>query len=67
MSDINILKFFMSRKRFTSTYNTLPKDLFDIDTVNFLKWFQYYYKKYSEDTGINVDKLSTLMKLDKGT
>lgn len=65
--DLNILKFFMKRKQFTSTYSTLPKELFDVDTVTMLKWFQHYYKKYPEDSTIVVDKLITLMKLDKGT
>ena len=67
MYDLNILKFFMKRKQFMSTYSTLPKELFDIDTVTMLKWFQHYYKKYPDDSAVNVDKLITLMKLDKGT
>lgn len=67
MQDINILRYFMNRKQFSSTFNTLPQDLFDIDTVNMLKWYKYYYKMYKDDANINVEKLTTLMKLDKGT
>lgn len=67
MYDLDIMKFFMKRKVFLSTYNTLPKGLFDVDTLNMLKWFSHYYQQYREDASINVDKLITLMKLDKGT
>lgn len=67
MYDIDILRFFMNRKQFLSTYNALPKDMFDVDTVNMLKWFEYYYKQYSEDANVNVQKLTTLMKLDSST
>lgn len=65
--DIDILRYFMQRKQFSSTYNTLPKELFDVDTVNMLRWFQHYYKMYKDDASINVQRLTTLMKLDKGT
>lgn len=64
-SDINVLRFFMNRKVFTSTYSTLPVGLFDVDTTNLLKWFKYYYSKYKDDAIINVDKFSTLLKLEK--
>ena len=67
MFDINILRYFLNRKQFSSTYNTLPQGLFDVDTVTMLKWFKHYYTKYKDDANINVDKLTTLMKLDKGT
>lgn len=66
-SDINVLRFFMNRKQFVSTYNALPKDLFDIDTVNMLKWFKHYFTKYKDDATINIEKLTTLMKLTQGT
>lgn len=64
-SDINVLRFFMSRKQFTTTYKSLPQGLFDGDTTNMLKWFKYYYSKYKEDTSINVDKFATLLKLEQ--
>lgn len=67
MQDLNVLRFFMSRKQFVSSFSTLPQDLFDIDTVSMLKWFQYYYKQFKDDAHINVDRLTTLMKLDKAT
>ena len=66
MSDIDILRYFMSRKQFQSTYNSLPTGLFDLDTLNVLKWFKYYYQKYKDDGSINVDKLTMLIKLDSG-
>lgn len=66
MSDIDILRYFMSRKQFQSTYNSLPQGLFDFDTVNVLKWFKHYYQKYKDDGSINVDKLAMLIKLDSG-
>lgn len=66
MQDLDVLRYFMKRKQFNSTYNTLPTGLFSLDTVNLLKWFKLYYAKYKEDAHINVEKLATLMKLEKG-
>ena len=67
MSDINLLRYFMNRKQYASTVNALPKEMFDIDTTNMLKWYRKYFSSYKDDANINVDKLTTLMKLDRGT
>ena len=67
MSDINLLRYFMNRKQYVSTVNALPKEMFDIDTTNMLKWYRKYFSSYKDDANINVDKLTTLMKLDRGT
>lgn len=67
MLDVNLLRYFTDAKAFKNTYSALPTELFSIDVVTMLKWFQLYYKRYPEDNHVVVDKLSMLMKLDKGT
>lgn len=65
--DIDVLRFFMEQKYFQSTRKVYPDEMFDsAEIVAFLKWFEFYFKTYREDKFVDVDKLSTLMKLDKG-
>ena len=66
-SDIDVLRFFMEAKYFHSHLGSLPHELFDSNVRGFLKWFEYYFKTYRKDKHIDVDKLTLLMKLDKGT
>lgn len=66
-NDIDVLRFFMEAKYFQSHLGSLPTELFDPNVRGFLKWFEYYFKTYREDKFIDVDKLTLLMKLDKGT
>ena len=66
MQDINLLRYFTEAKQLRSHLGQLPDVLMTPDVKAMLKWFQYNFKKYPEDTHISVDKLSLLMKLDSG-
>ena len=66
IQDINLLRYFTEAKQLRSHINQLPEALITPDVKVMLKWFQFYFKKYPEDTHVNVDKLSLLMKLDSG-
>lgn len=67
MEDIDLLRFSMNRKQFQTTFNMIDEDIFSYDVVSMLKWFKYYFKTYTDDANVNIEKLSTLMKLDKST
>lgn len=64
MSDFNLLRCLMTAKQFTSTRSAVPDELCDINTITMLKWFQLYFKRYPDDVKINVETLSTLIRLE---
>lgn len=63
MSDLNLLKVMLNRKDFISNYSSLPKDSYDAMTRWMLDWLEKYYKAYESDTSIDVDKLSSYIRI----
>lgn len=63
MSDLNLLRVLMNRKQFKSSASAVPHEQYDSNTVAMLKWFKYYFDSYPEHDKINVDELSSLIRL----
>ena len=65
MSDKYLLKAMMNRQRFLSLHKSVPRDMFSSITLRVLDSYADYYQKYPEHDEIDVEALSTLMKLKK--
>ena len=65
MSDKYLLKAMMNRQRFLSLHKSVPRDMFSSITLRVLDSYTDYYQKYPEHDEIDVEALSTLMKLKK--
>ena len=65
MSDKYLLKAMMNRQRFLSLHKSVPRDMFNSITLRVLDSYTDYYQKYPEHDEIDVEALSTLIKLKK--
>ena len=65
MSDKYLLKAMMNRQRFLSLHKSVPRDMFSSITLRVLDSYADYYQKYPEHDEIDVEALSTLIKLKK--
>lgn len=64
MLDKNLLHALKERKRFNTLEYAVPTDMFTQDTVNMIKWFKRYFKRYTEHDQIDIDTLETFIKLE---
>lgn len=64
MLDRNLLHALKVRKRFDTLEHAVPKEKFTTDTVNMMKWFKRYFKRYPDHESIDVDTLETFIKLE---
>ncbi len=61
--DLNLLRVMMERKQYTSSFNSIPQELYDMNTRAMLAWFKLYYKSYEQHTRIDIDTLGSLIRL----
>lgn len=64
MLDKNLLHALKERKRFNTLEYAVPTEMFTQDTVNMIKWFKRYFKRYTEHDQIDIDTLETFIKLE---
>lgn len=64
MLDKNLLHALKERKRFNTLEYAVPTEMFTQDTVNMIKWFKRYFKRYTEHNEIDIDTLETFIKLE---
>lgn len=64
MLDKNLLHALKDRKRFNTLEYAVPTEMFTQDTVNMIKWFKRYFKRYTEHDQIDIDTLETFIKLE---
>lgn len=62
--DKYLLHAMKDRKRYNTLRSAVPESKFSTDTINMLKWFDRYFKTYTEHEVIDVDTLSTFIKLE---
>ncbi|AHY26789.1 putative DNA helicase [Acinetobacter phage vB_AbaP_Acibel007] len=63
MSDLNLLRCMMERKSYQSAFASIPQEMYDLTTRAFLAWFKLYYKHYEDHERVDVDTLSSFIRL----
>lgn len=53
----------MERKSYQSAFSSIPQEMYDLNTRAFLAWFKLYYKQYEDHERVDIDTLSSFIRL----
>lgn len=61
--DVHLLKALTNKTRYNSLKSSIPEEMFAADTIAMIGWFGLYFSKNPEHQWVDLDLLSTLMRL----